>query len=100
MDQKKSTDIVAAAPGMSPMSRRRESWLERDFDTIFDDFRRSFDVMLSPYFPLETRMQELGPPNAPPDGPSPFRWGGEIPEGWTLWKEELSPYRRVLRLVK
>jgi len=60
MDQKKSADIVPAATGPSPISSRRQSWLERDFDTIFDDFRRSFDVMLSPYFPIETRMQELG----------------------------------------
>jgi len=42
------------------MTRKGQSWLERDFDAIFDDFRRSFDVMMRPYFPLEMRMQELG----------------------------------------
>gem|GEM_PF-5428184 len=33
MDQKKSADIVPAATGPLPVSRRRQNWLERDFDT-------------------------------------------------------------------
>jgi HSP20 family protein len=59
-DEKKKTDIVPITPGSSLMALRRPSLLERDFDSIFDDFRRSFDSMMRPYFPLETRMQELG----------------------------------------
>jgi HSP20 family protein len=34
--------------------------LERGSDSIFDDFRRSFDFMMRPYFPGETRLQEPG----------------------------------------
>ena len=58
--EKEKTDVVPVKPGPSPLTRRGQTWLERDFDTIFDDFRRSFDLMLSPYYPLERRMQELG----------------------------------------
>jgi HSP20 family protein len=58
--EREKTDVVPITPGSSPITRRRQSWLERDFDSIFDDFRRSMDVMMRPYFPLESRMQELG----------------------------------------
>jgi len=55
---RKSTDVIPITPGSSLMNRRGQSWLERDFDSIFDDFRKSFDVLMRPYFPLE--MQMLG----------------------------------------
>ena len=58
--EKEKTDVVPVKPGPFLVSRRGQTWLERDFDTIFDDFRRSFDLMLSPYYPLERRIQELG----------------------------------------
>ncbi|MDP2797330.1 MAG: Hsp20/alpha crystallin family protein [Methanoregula sp.] len=58
--EEKKTDIVPITPGSSLMTWRRPSLLERDFDSVFNDFRRSFDSMMLPYFPLETRMQELG----------------------------------------
>lgn len=58
--ERERKDVVPITPGSSQMTWRRPSLLERDFDSIFDDFRRSFDVMMRPYFPLETRMQELG----------------------------------------
>ncbi len=58
--EKKSTDVVPIPPGSSLTTWRRPSLFERDIDTIFDDFRRSFDVMMRPYFPFETRMQEFG----------------------------------------
>jgi len=58
--EKEKTEVVPVKPGPSMVTRRCQTWLERDFDTIFDDFRRSFDLMLGPYFPLEKRMQELG----------------------------------------
>jgi HSP20 family protein len=58
--ERKTTDIIPRSPGSSMMTRRMPSLLERDFDSIFDDFRRSFDVMMEPYFPMEMRMQELG----------------------------------------
>jgi HSP20 family protein len=58
--EKKSTDVVPITPGSSLTTWRRPSLFDRDIDTIFDDFRRSFDVMMRPYFPFETPMQELG----------------------------------------
>jgi HSP20 family protein len=58
--EKKSTDVVPITPGSSLTSWRKPSLFERDIDTIFDDFRRSFDIMMRPYYPFETRMQELG----------------------------------------
>jgi HSP20 family protein len=58
--ERKSTELIPRAPGSSLMTRRGTGWLEQDFDSIFDDFRRSFDLMMRPYFPMETRMQELG----------------------------------------
>jgi len=58
--EKKSTDVIPITPGSSLTSWRKPSLFERDIDTIFDDFRRSFDIMMRPYYPFETRMQELG----------------------------------------
>jgi HSP20 family protein len=58
--ERKTTDVMPITPGSSLTTRRMPSMLERDFDSIFDDFRRSFDFMMRPYFPMETRMQELG----------------------------------------
>ncbi|OPY37067.1 MAG: Small heat shock protein HSP16.5 [Methanoregula sp. PtaU1.Bin051] len=56
----KKTEVVPSTPGSWLTTWRRPSLFERDIDTIFDDFRRSFDLMMRPYFPLEARMQELG----------------------------------------
>jgi len=55
---RKSTDVIPITPGSSLMNRRGQSWLERDFDSIFDDFRKSFDVLMLPYFPLEMHVLE------------------------------------------
>jgi len=53
---KKNTDVVP----VSPVSAwRSPSLIERDFDSIFDDFRRSFDFMMRPYFPLGIQMEEF-----------------------------------------
>lgn len=57
---RKTTDVIPITPGSSMTTRRMPSLLEHDFDSIFDDFRRSFDLMMRPYFPMETRMRELG----------------------------------------
>ena len=57
---KKSTDVVPITPGSSPLPWRRPSLFDRDIDSIFDDFRRSFDLMMRPYFPLEMRIFEPG----------------------------------------
>ena len=58
--ERKTTDVIPITPGSSLMTWRRPSLFDRDIDAIFDDFRKSFDVMMRPYFPLEPRMQELG----------------------------------------
>jgi HSP20 family protein len=58
--ERKTTDVVPVTPGSSMTTRRMPSLIEHDFDSIFDDFRRSFDLMMRPYFPMELRMQELG----------------------------------------
>jgi len=58
--ERKTTDVIPMTPGSSLTTRRMPGLIERDFDSIFDDFRRSFDFMMRPYFPIETRMQELG----------------------------------------
>ncbi len=46
-EERKKTDIVPITPGSSLMTWRRPGLLERDFDFIFDDFRRSFDSMMA-----------------------------------------------------
>ncbi len=58
--ERKTTDVVPVTPGSSLTPWRMPSLLEHDFDSIFDDFRRSFDLMIRPYFPMETRMRDFG----------------------------------------
>lgn len=58
--ERKTTDVIPITPGSSLMTRRMPSLIEHDFDSIFDDFRRSFDFMMRPYLPTGTRMQEPG----------------------------------------
>jgi Molecular chaperone (small heat shock protein) len=64
MDREKperiSNEVIPITPVSSLSSRRGQSWIERDFDSLFDDFRKSFDTLMRPYSPLELRMQELG----------------------------------------
>lgn len=58
--ERKTTDVIPITPGSSLSTWRRPSLFDRDVDAIFDDFRHTFDVMMRPYFPFETRMQEPG----------------------------------------
>ena len=58
--ERKTTDVIPTAPGSSLSTWRKQSLFDRDIDTIFDDFRKSFDVMMRPYFPMETRIQDFG----------------------------------------
>jgi HSP20 family protein len=57
--ERKTTEIIPTTPGSSLSTWRRPSLFDRDVDAIFDDFRHSFDVMMRPYFPFGTRMQEF-----------------------------------------
>jgi HSP20 family protein len=56
---RKSTDMIPVTPASSLMTRRGQSLLEHDFDSVFDDFRRSFDIMMRPHFPLGIPVQEF-----------------------------------------
>ena len=58
--ERETTDVIPTTPGSSLSTWRRPSLFDRDIDAIFDDFRKSFDVMMRPYFPFETRVQEFG----------------------------------------
>ncbi len=58
--ERKTTDVIPITPGSSLTSWSRPSLFDRDIDAIFDDFRRSFDLMMRPYFPYESRLEEFG----------------------------------------
>jgi hypothetical protein len=49
---------------------------------------------------LVATLEVEEPRNVSPDVPSPFRWGGEIPDGWIVWREELVPGSDALTLIK
>ena len=51
--KKKGTEVSPATPGTSLEPRTRTPGFVRDFDSIFDDFRRSVDSLMRPYFPLD-----------------------------------------------
>jgi HSP20 family protein len=55
---KKSSDVIPSSPGTPPVVRRRPGLFERDIDSIFDDFRRSFDTMMRPYYPIDMQFIE------------------------------------------
>lgn len=60
--ERKATDIIPLTPGSSLGAWRGPSLFDRDMDAFFDDFRKSFDVMMRPYFPGEMRIAETGLP--------------------------------------
>ncbi len=57
--QKRKTTISPATPGTSITKRREQEGLERGIDDMFSEFRRSFDDMMRPFFPLAEIEQEL-----------------------------------------
>lgn len=57
--QKRRTTISPATPGTSITKRREQEGLERGIDDMFGEFRRSFDDMMRPFFPLAEIEQEL-----------------------------------------
>lgn len=58
--EKNKTDVVPVNPGSSLITWRRPVLFDREIDSIFDDFRRSFDLMMRPYFPTGAQLQEQG----------------------------------------
>ncbi|PKL60520.1 MAG: hypothetical protein CVV33_02240 [Methanomicrobiales archaeon HGW-Methanomicrobiales-4] len=55
----KGTEITPSAPGTPYDSRRSGSVFFDDFDSIFEDFRRSFDNLMMPWFPAEFSPRDL-----------------------------------------
>ena len=55
-DTKKKEVVKSPPKGEHAIVKRpeREIDLFRGFDTIFDDFRRSFDDLMLPFFPMRT----------------------------------------------
>jgi len=53
---KKEAEVTPVNRGTSLMNSSSASWLERDFDSIFDEFRRSFNEIMRPYYPLDMRV--------------------------------------------
>lgn len=56
---KKRTKIAPATPGTSIAKRSDQRQLSRNFDDMFRDFRRSFDDLMTPFFPLATEIEQV-----------------------------------------
>ena len=56
---KKRTRIAPASPGTSIAKRKDQRELSRGFDDIFSEFRRSFDDLMTPFFPLATEIEQV-----------------------------------------
>jgi HSP20 family protein len=51
--KEKGTEVSPVSPGTSLAPRVERTGFGRDFDSIFDDFNRSFDNLMRPYLPLD-----------------------------------------------
>ncbi len=51
---KRKTTISPASPGTQMARRTDQTGLTRGIDSIFDEFRRSFDDLMRPFFPWTT----------------------------------------------
>lgn len=60
-DRRKTT-ITPATPGTSITKRREQESIERSIDDMFNAFRRSFDDLMRPFFPLADFESEYRPP--------------------------------------
>jgi HSP20 family protein len=56
---KKRTRIAPASPGTSIAKRTNQRELSQGFDDMFKDFRRSFDDLMTPFFPLATEIEQV-----------------------------------------
>lgn len=66
--KEKGTEVSPVSPGTSLAPRIERTGFGRDFDSIFEEFHRSVDNLMRPYFPLEyprdyagTRMVQYAP---------------------------------------
>lgn len=55
---RKKTRVAPASPGTSIAKRKDQRELSRGFDDMFIDFRRAFDDLMTPFFPLATEMEQ------------------------------------------
>ncbi len=55
----KGTEITPSAPGSSRVMRGHRTGFMDDFDSIFEEFRRSFDNLMRPYFPFEFLPRDI-----------------------------------------
>jgi HSP20 family protein len=57
-DTKKRTKVAPSTPGTSIAKRKDQRELSRGFDDMFRDFRRTFDDLITPFFPLATEIEQ------------------------------------------
>ncbi|PWR74721.1 Hsp20/alpha crystallin family protein [Methanospirillum lacunae] len=57
--KEKGTEITPSRPGSAISMRDRRIDFVDDFDSIFNDFRQSFDNLMKPYFPVEFFPREM-----------------------------------------
>jgi HSP20 family protein len=55
---KRKMTVSPASPGTSLARRSDQTGLARGIDSIFDEFRRSFDELMRPFFPLTTDIEQ------------------------------------------
>jgi len=55
---KRKTTVTPATPGTSIAKRKEQEGLERGIDDIFGEFRRSFDDLMQPFFPVSIEMEQ------------------------------------------
>ncbi len=55
----KKATVSPATPGTSIAKRREQEGLARGIDDMFGEFRRSFDDLMQPFFPLAEIEQDL-----------------------------------------
>jgi HSP20 family protein len=55
---KKRTKVAPTTPGTSISKRKDQRELSRGFDDMFRDFRRAFDDLMTPFFPMATEIEQ------------------------------------------
>jgi HSP20 family protein len=55
---KRKTTVSPATPGTSMVKRREQEGLERGIDDIFGEFRKSFDDLMQPFFPIAYDIEQ------------------------------------------
>jgi len=54
---RRKTTVSPASPGTSLARRSEKTELSRGIDSMFDEFRRSFDDLMQPFLPLTTDIE-------------------------------------------